>query len=119
MTALRFSAIALLTLTLCSCGLIRAPIKMAGGVAKGTAQLGRAAVTKPVELHKKRKEDKETARRQRETKEAAARGTGPSLGESSSFGTNPTFGTGGTLLPGPMESDPTVNSDPPLPVPNE
>ncbi|MBK1825399.1 hypothetical protein [Haloferula rosea] len=119
MTSFRFLAISIITLSLCSCGIVRAPFKVAGGVAKGTASLSRAAVTKPMEAHKKRKANKEVEKRQRETKEAAARDAGPSLGGNSGFGSNPTFGTGGTKLPDPMESDPTVGSDPLLPVPNE
>lgn len=119
MRSLALFTTTVLCLTLCSCGLLRAPFKVVGGVTKGTAQLGRAAVTKPMDAHKERKARKETEKRQRETKEAAARDAGPNLGGSSEFGSNPTFGTGGIALPDPMDSDPTVGSDPLLPVPNE
>ena len=119
MTSLRLVFTSLLALTLCSCGLLRAPFKIAGGVAKGTANLGRAAVNKPKEAHAKRKARKEAERRNQETKDAASRGAGPTFGGNSSFGASPTFGTEGTLLPSPMASDPTVNSDPPLPTANE
>ncbi|MGB1128683.1 MAG: hypothetical protein ACPG4K_01435 [Haloferula sp.] len=115
-----YFSIPLLCLLLCSCGLLRAPVRVAGGVAQGTAQLGRAAVTKPKEAHEKRKAKKEAERRNREAKEAAARGAGGNLGGSSaSFGSNPTFGSGGIPLPDPMESDPTVGPDPQLPVADE
>jgi hypothetical protein len=105
----------LLSMGLCSCGLLRAPIKIAGGVAQGTARLGHAAVTKPKEAHEKRKARKEAERRDQEARDAAARGAGPTFGDGPSFGSNPTFGTEGTPLPGPMANDPTVDQAPPLP----
>lgn len=119
MTALRLLSVCILALLMCSCGLLRAPVRLAGGMAQGTAQLGRAAVTKPKEAHEKRKAKKEAERRNREAEEAAARGAGPSLEGSPSFGSGPSLGGEGTPLPDPMESDPTVGSDPQLSLPEE
>ncbi|MGE9269588.1 MAG: hypothetical protein ACQKBU_02195 [Verrucomicrobiales bacterium] len=55
-----------LCLSFCACGLIRAPFKLAGSVTKGTAQLGKAAVAKPMEMREKRKAEKEAEKKRLE-----------------------------------------------------
>ena len=105
--------------SLCSCGLLQLPFRVVGGVVKGTAQVGRAAVNKPKEAHAKRKARKEAERKSQEAKDAEAQGAAPVFGEGSSFDSDPTFGTEIAPLPEPVASDPPVNTDPPLPIANE
>lgn len=63
---LRFPA-ALLLLVLPGCGLVRAPVRIASGVVRGTAELTEKAVSAPIDAHKRRK-----ARRDKEKAETKA-----------------------------------------------
>lgn len=71
----RLLSICLLAALLSSCGLIRAPFRVAGGVAQATKK----AVTAPGEAMKKRKQRKEGERRAQEARDSASRDAGPSL----------------------------------------
>lgn len=52
-------ALLLLPFGLASCGLIRAPVKIVGGVVQGTAQLTKAAATAPGKAWDKRQQRKQ------------------------------------------------------------
>lgn len=96
-------------LGLASCGLLRAPVTVAGNIVKGTAQLTEAAVTAPVDAYERRKQRKEAEKDREETKSRAARGGGPSLsGESPSMDGSPSFGSDLPTLPDPVEGEPLV-----------
>ncbi len=124
MKFLRLLITSAFVLSLCSCGLVQLPFRVVGGVVKGTAQVGRAAVNKPKEAHAKRKARKEEERKSQEAKDTEAQdmeaqSIAPIFGERSSFDSDPAFGTESAPLPEPNTSDPPVNTDPPLPTANE
>lgn len=102
---------------LSSCKLLQLPLRVAGGVAEGTA----TAVKAPGKAHKERKQRKEAERKKQEARERAARGSGGNLsGESPGFGSSPSLG-GSTSLGGegiPLEADSTIIPNPAdVPVP--
>ena len=59
-------------LLLSSCGLIRAPFKIVGGVAKGTANLTQAAVKAPGKAKDKRKAKKAKEKKREEAEQQKA-----------------------------------------------
>ncbi|MBB5349806.1 hypothetical protein HNR46_000027 [Haloferula luteola] len=65
-------ALATLCLLLPSCGLIRMPIHVVGGVVEGTARATKAAVDVPGNALKKRKAKKAAEQQKKEAAEAAA-----------------------------------------------
>jgi len=86
MTSRLASAIA--ATLLAGCGLLTAPVRLAGNVVEGTAQVTRAAVTAPGRAIEKRKDRREEKRRRERLVEEQKRldGTNPRLG-----GESPTF----------------------------
>ena len=91
---LRKIAVCALCLPMASCGMLMMPVKAVGGAVRGTANLGRAAVEKPVEAHKKRQAKKEAEKRKKKAREAYARGSGADLGGGTTFGSGPSLGGG-------------------------
>lgn len=63
----RLALLAGLALGLSSCALVRAPLRVGGGLVKGTAELAKA----PVEAHRKRKQRKEREEAGKRKEEAA------------------------------------------------
>ncbi|WP_353566696.1 hypothetical protein [Haloferula sargassicola] len=61
-----------LAVLLPSCGLIRAPFKIAGGLVEGTAKATKAAVNAPGEALEKRKQRKAAEKKKQEAKDKAA-----------------------------------------------
>ena len=101
----------ILSLALCSCGVVKAPVRLAGGLAKGTAKLGKAAVTKPKEAYDKRQARKKAEQERAETREAAARDRGGRLGTNDGMGSGVSLGGSGPSLDFP----PPAEQEPPLP----
>lgn len=124
---IRVSILLLFLPLLSSCKLLQLPLRVAGGVAEGTATVVKA----PGKAHKERKQRKEAERKKQEARERAARGSGGDLsGESPGLGSSTSLGGGGTSLGGggiPLDADPSIipnpadlpapppRADPPLP----
>ncbi|BCX48761.1 hypothetical protein HAHE_26690 [Haloferula helveola] len=116
---LKFAIPTLCCTILPSCKLLQAPVRVAGGLARGTAQVTEAAFKAPGEAMEKRKQRKEAEERGREARESASRGSGPSLsGSGGDFGGSPSFGSGGatfgdgTPIEGPTSLDPGLPTMP-------
>lgn len=72
MTPTRVLPTVLAAASLASCSLVRLPLRVAGGVIEGTAEVAGAAVSKPMEAHRKRKARKEREKAEKEQQEATA-----------------------------------------------
>lgn len=93
-----------------SCGLIKAPFKIAGGVVSATADVAYAAVEKPIDGHRKRKARRAEKQKLKDAEEEKQAQT--------ETGTTPAASST-PLLTDPLPSDPLptdpLTADPPLP----
>ncbi len=96
----------LLTFSLSSCALIKAPFTIAGSVVEGTCYVGEKMVTAPMDAYDRRQERKETEKAKKEKEdERAGRQKPPS-------GVQP------TPLPEPLPLPDVGGELPPIPPPN-
>lgn len=94
--------LAFAVLSVASCGVATAPLRVIGGTARGV----RALAEKPADAFADRRARKAAERRREETREASARANGPSLsGESPEFGSSPSLGGDPTPDLGPLPEE--------------
>ena len=102
----------LVTATLtASCGLLRAPVKVVGGLVQGTAKVTKAAVDAPKEALDKRRARKEAEARNEESRGKSGRDAGPDLGNPPPVGGQAPSLDGSAGPPLPAGSGPVLPAD--------
>jgi hypothetical protein len=91
-----------------SCGLLRAPVKIVGGVVQGTTKVTKAAVDAPKEAWDKRKARKEAESRDAEARRKSGRDAGPTMGDPSPVGGQAPDIGGGSGPPIPTSGGPSL-----------